>query len=432
MGKRRSKLPSDAPGVMPARKSDSSKTLTQFLIDYDRTRKATPEEQATYERLSQFFSPNLALRRQAARETIELLVRKEPLPNLSPADQYALALSWTASTTTLPRYATLDEVHVRELNAMVSKITDYYADGSRKRPLNFLMMAPPGSGKSHLIDCVSQALAEQRVAAHAFNMATMSAPEDLATPLDEARNLKVADKRPLLFLDEFDASPTNYGLLLPLLWDGKLGLRQRTITLGKAVVVMAGSNQLLPVALDEAQRMRGGGTSLEGPNAKLVDLISRINGAVVRIPPLDQGNGSSGRPFDKVAIAVELLKIRFPKIRRIPLALLAFVGRSRFRYDVRSITCLVDLITAPDANTISELRLEHMPKALASVKDIRESSLVYHLIDEDDNAHGVYNLWKGLVVSDAMVPVRPPEIPETDSETERRMFIDFAMSLIDQ
>jgi hypothetical protein len=259
----------------------------------------------------------------------------------------------------------------------------------------------------------------------------MSAPEDLGTPLDEARNLKVADKRPLLFLDEFDASPANYGLLLPLLWDGKLGLRQRTITLGKAVVVMAGSNQLLPVALDEAQSMRGGPSSLEGPNSKLVDLISRINGAVVRIPPLDQGDGSLGRPFDKVAIAVELLKVRFPKIHRIPLALLAFIGRLRFRYDVRSITCIVDLITAPDATTLTELRLEHMPTALSSVKDIRESSLVYHLVDDKDNAHGVYNLWKELAVSDAMVPVIPPEIPVTDSETERRMFIDFALSLID-
>ena len=431
MAKRRSKLPNGSSEVTPLRQSNN-KTLTQFLIDYDRTRHPTPDEEENYARLSQFFSPNLAVRRKAARDAIERLVQEQPHAQLSFTDQYALALSWTASTTTLPRYATLDEGHVRELNAMVNQITNYYSDGSRKRPLNFLMMAPPGSGKSHLIDCVSQALAEQRVAAHAFNMATMSAPEDLGTPLDEARNLKVADKRPLLFLDEFDASPANYGLLLPLLWDGKLGLRQRTITLGKAVVVLAGSNQLLPLALDEARSMRGGPSSLEGPNSKLVDLISRINGAVVRIPPLDPVDGSSGRPYDKVAIAVELLKVRFPKIRRVPLALLAFIGRSRFRYDVRSLTCLVDLISVPDATTLTELRIEHMPKALASVKDIRESSLVYHLVDEEDNAHGVYNLWKELAIIDATVLVVPPEIPDTDSEDERRMFINFALSLVAQ
>ena len=160
---------------------------------------------------------------------------------------------------------------------------------------------------------------------------------------------------------------------------------------------MAGSNQLLPIALDEARSMRGGPSSLEGPNSKLVDLISRINGAVVRIPPLDQVDGIPGRPFDKVAIAVELLKVRFPKIRRIPLALLAFIGRTRFRYDVRSITCVIDQITAPDATNLTELRLNHMPKALASVKDIRDSSLVYHLVDTRDNAPWRLQSLEGVV-----------------------------------
>lgn len=430
MAKRRTKLPSGDTGVAPSGKNHN-KTISQFLIDYDSTRNVTADEEATYTRLVQFFSSDFSVRRKAAREAIELLVHKEPLEKLSPADQYALALSWTASTTTLPRYATLDEVHVGELNAMLSQITDYYADASRKRPLNFLMMAPPGSGKSHLIDCVSHALIEQRVAAHAFNMATMSAPEDLGTPLDEARNLKVADKRPLLFLDEFDASPANYGLLLPLLWDGKLGLRQRTLNLGKAVVVMAGSNQLLPAALDEARNMRSGPSSLEGPNAKLVDLISRINGAVIRIPPLDDVDGKPGRPFDKVAIAVELLKVRFPKVRRVPLALLAFIGRTRFRYDVRSISCVIDHINAPSETNPSELQLDQMPKALPSVEGIRKSSLVYHLVDDNGNAHGVRDLWNDLAKCDAMVLLSPPDIPAASSQAEQRIFIDYALNLID-
>lgn len=428
MAKRPKNTAAGGRGAEPEREP---KTLSQFLIDYDRGRKPSGDVEATFARLTQFFGPDPAARRKAAREAIESLVLKDLLSKPSPADRYALALSWTASTAALPRYATLDDKHVGDLTAMAHQIADYADDPSRKRPLNFLMMAPPGSGKSHLIDCVSQALVEQRVAAHAFNMATMSAPDDLGTPLDEARNLKVADKLPLLFLDEFDTSPENYGLLLPLLWDGKLGLRHRTITLGKAVVVMAGSNNLLPTALAEAQSMRAGPSSLDGPNAKLVDLISRINGAVVSIPPLDEADGKPGRPFDKVAIAVELLKARFPKVRRVPLALLAFIGRSRFRYDVRSITCVIDHIAAPAATAPAELLLEHMPAALGSVKCLRESSLVYHLVDDADNAHGVCNLWQKLAASDTLVPVSPPDTPAATSESEQRMFIDYALSVID-
>jgi hypothetical protein len=415
------------PGASP---SLAQKSLSQFLIELDRDRKASPEEEVTHKRLLQFFDPEPIKRREAARNAIDTLVLKRQSSQLSRADRYALALSWTVSTTTLPGYATLDERHVGELSQMIRQIEDYYTDSSRKRPLNFLLIAPPGSGKSHLIECVSQALAEHRVAAHAFNMATMSNFDELGTPLDEARNLKVADKRPLLFLDEFDASPANYGLLLPLLWDGKLGTRQRSINLGKAVIVMAGSSRLLPTALAEARSMRLGSSSLDGPNAKLVDLISRINGAVVNIPPLDKTDGRVGRPFDKVAIAVVLLKARFPKVRRIPLAILAFIGKSRFRYDVRSITCVIDHITAPASDAPDKLSMEHMPKALGSVKRLRESSLVYHLVNDADNAHGVCRLWKSLSVYDTLVPLTSPDIP-TASDGEQRVFIDYALSVID-
>ena len=92
MAKRRTKLPSGAPDVIPSRKNNR-KTLSQFLIDYDRGRKATADEEATYARLVQFFSPDLAVRRKAAREAIELLIQKGPLSKLSNADHYALALS---------------------------------------------------------------------------------------------------------------------------------------------------------------------------------------------------------------------------------------------------------------------------------------------------------------------------------------------------
>jgi hypothetical protein len=51
-------------------------------------------------------------------------------------------------------------------------------------------------------------------------MASLHSIDDLTQPLDEIRNLKVVDRLPILFLDEFDSNPANFPMLLPLMWDG--------------------------------------------------------------------------------------------------------------------------------------------------------------------------------------------------------------------
>ena len=97
---------------------------------------------------------------------------------------------------------------------------------------------------------------DERVQAVTFNMATMQSADDMAQPIDELRNLKVNDRFPLLFLDEFDSDITRYASLLPLLWDGELHIGHRDLKLGKAVIVLAGSNPDLPKAMVESATMR--------------------------------------------------------------------------------------------------------------------------------------------------------------------------------
>jgi len=66
------------------------------------------------------------------------------------------------------------------------------------------------------------------VQAVTFNMATMRSPDDMAQPIDELRNLKVNDRFPLLFLDEFDSDPSHYAALLPS--SGMVSFRLGTAT----------------------------------------------------------------------------------------------------------------------------------------------------------------------------------------------------------
>src|SRR5947209_1401200 len=133
--------------------------------------------------------------------------------DMSPDVRFAFALAESESL--LPGYATLDDLHRNDIRRLIQRITSYLRDTTRKRPFNALMLAAPGAGKSHFIKQLANSMRSERVQAVTFNMATMQSPDDIAQPIDELRNLKVNDRFPLLFLDEFDSDPSHYAALLP-------------------------------------------------------------------------------------------------------------------------------------------------------------------------------------------------------------------------
>lgn len=354
--------------------------------------------------------------------TIRRLFFDEQSPqSLGPIDQLAFLLSCRQSLLALPGYATLHEKHSLDIRRVTNEIATYFTDSTRTRPLNCLMLASPGSGKSHFIDCIAKKLSHLRLVATTFNMASMASVGDFARPLDDVRNTKVDDKVPLLFLDEFDATPSNYALLLPLLWDGALSIGPRHLKLGKVVIILAGSSTSLPMTLKQAKAMRSEVQVGADASQKLIDLFSRINGPVVSIPTLS-GDGNFSRPMDKIVIAVQLFKRRFGgDLRRIPLSLLRFIAKANFRYDVRSITSLIDLINTKVANGGIIIDDETLAP-LATVQSLRESSLAYHLVDEADAAHGVVELWNTCRESTQELPIllpqEPPVGPVDDKEAQ--------------
>ena len=242
-------------------------------------------------------------------------------------------------------YSSLDFKHIHDIQSVISSMSAYIEDDSLKRPRNFMLVSSPGSGKSHLVNCIAKTLGRNQTEVAPFNMATMQSIDDLANVVDAARNIIADRKLPIIFLDEFDSKDDNYSLLLPLLWDGELSTGSRQLRLGRAIFLLAGSRRELPSLVREARQCN---TPPDAPQhsapSKQADLLSRINGSVVQIPSLQNGTGMVG----KVVLAIHLLRLRFHDCLQVPMALLWFIAHARFRYDVRSIATMIDLIPRVD------------------------------------------------------------------------------------
>jgi hypothetical protein len=340
---------------------------------------------------------------QLARATIDRILRA---PKNSPVDgvnNTLFILSSSLSVRALSGYATLDPAHIENIQAMISKIQRYVDDVSQKRPLNFLMLASPGAGKSHFIKCIAQQLGPLKVTAIAFNMTALQTNEDLIPALDAARNLKVEDRIPLLFLDEFDSKTSNISLLLPLLWDGELNLGQRDLKLGRVIIVLAGSDPTLPGVMEAARSMRNDVSLSDGSSPKIVDLLSRVNGGVIDIPAFYDPTHSIDRRADKACVTMQLLRLRFGQsLKTVPRALLRLVVDIEFRYGVRSIAHLVDLI--PYRKNVVRLRVKDLKLPVQNARTLKHSSLAYHLLHEDQ-VHGIVALWKATQPADVELPI---------------------------
>jgi hypothetical protein len=260
-------------------------------------------------------------------------------------------------------------------------------------------------------------MAEDGVSAVTFNMASLESVDDFIQPLEEVRNVKVVDKIPLLFLDEFDSDPRNYSLLLPLLWDGELSVGQRRLRIGKVVTILAGSGGAISAVMKNAKSMRPEADDNVG---KLPDLLSRINGGELTIPNLDEVSANRDRRVDKICLTIALLSQRFDKLNSVPWAFLKFIAETKFRYGVRSISHLIDLIPSQDPNkdvlAVSELQLP-----LGSAKALKGSSLAFHLVAEDGPA-AIIETWKNAKASDVLVKFSKDQFIVSFGKIFRRLF----------
>lgn len=318
-----------------------------------------------------------------ARTIISQTVKMENSPN------WLFSFAIEKSVSLIKGYATLNEKHRAEILTLIKQIRSYLADKTKKRPFNVLMLASPGAGKSHFIKQLAATMTQESVQAVTFNMATMGSLDDLAWALDQFRNIKVIDKFPILFLDEFDCDECNYKTLLPLLWDGELQAGHRKLSLGKAVIILAGSrDRVKSAAMKDVYSWE-----VKSEDDKLPDLLSRINGGVITIPELEQNDDG----IDKVCMLIALLRLRFGEdLRRVSRSLLRFVANTRFQYATRSIAHLIDTISF-QLSADGELKIDDKDP------DIKQQK--FHFMDGVDE---VVKKWNELANDSQMIILSQP------------------------
>lgn len=362
---------------------------------------------------------NATAKPAARKQTVEDLFRNardkivgEIIQREGTEQEVNLVAEYNRSSQLLGSYVTLDWPHYLAIKRIRNEISQYAADRSRRRPLNIIMQAEPGSGKSHLVKNLAASIAFHNAVAIDYNMASLQRVEDLLQPLDAVRNIKVQDRLPILFLDEFDSDAGRYPLLLPLLWDGELNVGHRNLKLGKLVVILAGSGTVIRTAMEAAKGMQG---EVAAEHGKLIDLLSRINGGELEIPPMDLVEDGRDRRVDKVCMTISLLQARFgTNLELVPLSLLRFASTTTFRYGVRSLAHLIDIIQpfAPDARERNELSSNQLSFPLESAAALRKSSLAYHVYSED-GAAAIVDHWKEVSADEATVRIHD-KIEEDD------------------
>jgi hypothetical protein len=149
------------------------------------------------------------------------------------------------------------------------------------------------------------------------------------------------------------------------------------------------------------KRSKGLQPSPDTEAGKLPDLLSRINGGELSIPGLDEIAHPRDRRVDKVCLTIALINQRFPNLTVVPWALLGFVAHTRFRYGVRSISHLIDLIPSQDEKK-QGLAVEDLQFPLNDVAILKNSSLAFHLVAEDGPA-AVINMWKSFASNSTSV-----------------------------
>lgn len=322
-------------------------------------------------------------------------------------EEVDISSSYIASKDLLNNYVTLDYKHAFDIMNIIRKIEEYANDITIRRPLNFIMIANPGFGKSHFIKCLKDRLININVENVVLNFANFEKNDDFLSPIEVVRNIKISDKLPLLFIDEFDSNTRNYSRLLPLMWDGELFFGNHSLKLGRIVIILAGSNDKIQSINKNIQNGVKNKQSTSQSNKKLIDLLSRINGGTFKIPSLEKTSNGINKKVDKVCIAISLLQNRFGvKSNYISIGLLKFIADTQFIHGVRSISCLIDLIPKERLNN-KETKLDY--DIIPELKDpttFKNSILSHHIThNKKITITGIIKNWNRLIKKKTFVKV---------------------------
>jgi len=229
-----------------------------------------------------------------------------------------------------------------------------YIKRPAKRPLNILLGAQPGSGKSFLVKQLAQSLAKKEKAKVTFeehHVVAFRSVDDLLDVFHRIQSANLEQKVPFVLFDEVDGLVAGRHVLanfLAPMWDGVFHSGKDMFTLGKAVFVFAASSMVPSPALEIATAKKitplnsvsysefarkwlervEKDVRKKGTIEKCQDFIDRID-VVLCVPPIHEALvGREKASSEYVDIACLLIRKHFPKVKRVEKAALMAIAKT--------------------------------------------------------------------------------------------------------
>lgn len=216
------------------------------------------------------------------------------------------------------------------------------------RPLNVLVAAPPGSGKTFLIKELTKELnanPNYELNFEKHNIGSFHNSDDIIETFRSIQSMNLDGLTPVVFYDEVDNDVGDkkvYKYFLDPLSDGKFYNNNRTNTLGKSIMVFAGSYDftLEVPRLPNGKKIKDAISinykdwsdnqylalrdRVKGMADKIADFTDRID-IVIFIPPIENDIIGTDIYCEALNLSIAFIKKHFKKVKKIETAALVIL-----------------------------------------------------------------------------------------------------------
>lgn len=235
------------------------------------------------------------------------------------------------------KYITRNTGFLSYLKDARSRIEIYLNKSSPARPLNILLAAPPGSGKSFLVKQLIESIeTDEKLTFDEVYVASFDRTLELYSIFQRIQSINLEGKIPVVFFDEVDAKVDQgaiYKKFLSPMWDGTFFIGKEKFYLGKCIFFFAGSTLSVEKASKIALKSIGDtgsyeqylNTWLDGFNEfmekdeeheKIKDFTDRMD-LIIRIPPICEALLGSEYEKEYRDLACMLVLKHFEKVKLI-------------------------------------------------------------------------------------------------------------------